>query len=252
MIEIHSHILPGLDDGALSTDEALEMARQAVSQGITHIIATPHHGDGAYETPRSVVVEATWRLNEICKQHEVPVTICEGQEIRVHAELIDEYEQNQLVTLAGSRYLLLELPPNHIPSYLGILIYELIIQGLVPVIAHPERNKEISTTPAKLGSFIEQGALCQLTSQSLTGAFGRKVQKLAFQLCKSRMIHFVSSDAHDCKVRPFALQEAYRTVCRVLGEEDVRRYQENGLRLLRNEEIGYEEPVMRTRRKLFW
>lgn len=252
MIEIHSHILPGVDDGAVSNEEALEMAHQAVEQGITHILATPHHGDGAYETPRSVVLEATLKLNELCKQHEVPITICEGQEIRVHPELIDEYEQNQLVTLAGSRYILLELPAGYVPVYLEELIYEFIIRGIVPVIAHPERNKEIVSTPAILNTFTEQGALCQLTSHSLMGYFGRKIQKLSLQLCRSGMIHFVSSDAHNCTDRAFALREAYRTIAKSLGDEVVEHFRQNGLKLLRNEEIASQKLVKGKRKVRLW
>ncbi|SFI88361.1 protein-tyrosine phosphatase [Paenibacillus sp. UNC496MF] len=252
MIEIHSHILPGIDDGAQSKEESLEMAFQAVEQGITDIIATPHHGDGTFETPPNIVRRHVEALNEWYNRNEVPVKVHAGQEIRVHAELMDDWEREQLLTLAGSRYILIELPSSHVPSYMNDLIHELRVRGLVPVIAHPERNKEIASSPGILGTWIEHGALCQVTSHSLTGYFGRKVQRLSLQLCRDRMIHFVSSDAHHYQQRAFALQAAIRSIERSLGWEIVDRFRENGERLLRNEAIEAGAPNRARRKRFFW
>ncbi|QHW30868.1 tyrosine protein phosphatase [Paenibacillus rhizovicinus] len=251
MIEIHSHILPGIDDGAQSKDESLEMAIHAVEQGITDIIATPHHGDGTFETPPNIVRRNVEALNEWYSRHSLPIKVHAGQEIRIHADLLDEWEKQQLLTLAGSRYILIELPPSHVPSYLNDMIHELRVRGLVPVIAHPERNKEAIASPSLMSSWIEQGALCQLTSHSLTGYFGRKIQKLSLQLCKSSMIHFVSSDAHHNQQRNFALEAAFRIIERSIGKDVVGRYIEYGARLLQNEEIVIDSPG-KVRRKLFW
>lgn len=252
MIEMHTHILPGLDDGARSKEEALEMALQASEQGIQHIVATPHHGNGTFETPREVVLHHVEEMNEFIGKHGVQVTIHTGQEIRVNARLIEEWEDNKLLTLANSKYILLELPHNHVPDYLMELLFEFTIRGLVPVIAHPERNKEVSESPDLLEDWIGQGALCQLTAHSLTGQFSRRVQKLSVQLLKRRLIHFVSSDAHNCHSRSFALREAYRLTERVVGRGGMNRLKENSRRLLANEEIVIEEPIKARRHLLFW
>ncbi|MBO7747820.1 tyrosine protein phosphatase [Paenibacillus sp. MWE-103] len=250
MVEIHSHILPSIDDGARSKNEAVEMAVQAVNQGIHAIIATPHHGNGVFETPPSVVNQSVGALNELFQRQGLPVAVYSGQEIRVHDGLLDEWEHNGLLTLAGSRYILLELPSNHVPGYFMDMLYEFAIRGIIPVIAHPERNKVVSANPDLVRDWIEKGALCQLTSQSLTGYFGRKVQKLSFQLYNRRMIHFVSSDAHSSLDRTFSLQEAYTLIGRRMGKREVERLRNNAERLLRNEEILAETPKKK-RRLLF-
>lgn len=252
MIEMHTHILPGMDDGARSKEEALEMAVQASEQGIEHIIATPHHGNGVFEAPREVVLRHVEEMNEFISKHGVQVTIHTGQEIRVNSELINEWEHNKLLTLANSKYILLELPHNHVPNYFMELLFEFTIRGLVPVIAHPERNKEVVETPDLVEEWIGQGALCQLTAHSLTGQFSRKIQKLSVHLLKRRLIHFVSSDAHNCHTRSFALREAYRLTERAIGRGGMNRLKENSRRLLANEEIVIEEPIKAKRHLLFW
>lgn len=252
MIEMHTHILPGFDDGARSKEESLEMVLQASEQGIKHIVATPHHGNGVYEAPRELVLQQVDEMNEFIGRHELQVTIHPGQEIRVNAGLIDEWENNELLTVANSKYILLELPHNHVPNYLISLLFEFTIRGLVPVIAHPERNKEIGERPELLEEWISQGALCQLTAHSLIGQFGRKVQRLSVQLLKRKMIHFVSSDAHNCDVRSFALREAYRFTERIVGRGGMNRLKENSRRLLADEEIVIEEPIKARRHLLFW
>ncbi|WP_127531047.1 tyrosine-protein phosphatase [Paenibacillus kobensis] len=252
MIEIHSHILPGFDDGAQSRDEALEMAHQAAQQGITDIIATPHHGNGVYMAPKELVVQAVEEMNRVFESYELPIKLHTGQEIRVYDGLIDDWENDKLLTLAKSRYILLELPHSHVPGYFDEMVYELSIRDLIPVIAHPERNKEIIESPELLEGWIENGVLCQVTSHSLIGLFGRKIQKATIQLCKSRLNHFVSSDAHNCKERAFALREAYRMVDRSLGRGIMNRYKENSRRLLSNEDALSDEPVRAKRKLLFW
>lgn len=252
MIEIHSHILPGIDDGALSKEEALEMARQAANQGITDIIATPHHGDGVYDNPKPFVREQVDALNGWFRRNGLSVKVHAGQEIRVSAHLIDDWEADQLLTLAGSRYMLVELPSSHVPPNFGEWIHELRVHGLVPVIAHPERNKAAIASPALIASWVEQGALCQLTSHSLLGHFGRKLQKESLHLCRRNLIHFVASDAHNLERRDFALQAAFRIIASEIGQETVDRYAANGVKLLQDDEIDIELPVQARRRRLFW
>ncbi|QYR20630.1 tyrosine protein phosphatase [Paenibacillus sp. sptzw28] len=252
MIEIHCHILPLVDDGARTKAEALEMARIAVMQGIDTIIATPHHANGAYENPSNSIRQAVLAFNDSLIEEGIPLTVHTGQEIRVYQELIEEWERGNLCTLAGSRYILLELPSSHIPRYLGDIIHEFIIRGLVPVIAHPERNAEIITSPHLLIPYIHQGALCQLTAQSVAGLFGRQIRKQSLKLCRSKMIHFIASDAHNCFRRTFFLQEAYQNISAALGEEYVQMYQSNAGHILRNNEIICYEPIPPRKKLLFW
>ena len=252
MIEIHTHILPGLDDGARSKEEALEMVLQASEQGIQHIVATPHHGNGVFEAPVEVVLQQVEEMNELIGRYGLQVTIHTGQEIRVNAGLIDGWENNELLTVANSKYILLELPHSYVPAYLLDLLNEFSIRGIVPVIAHPERNKEVGETPELLEAWIRQGALCQVTAHSLIGQFGRRIQKLSVQLLKRGLIHFVSSDAHNYHTRSFALREAYRLTERVVGRGGMNRLKDNSRRLLANEEIAVDMPSKAQKKLLFW
>lgn len=219
MIDIHTHILPGVDDGAEHWNDTLDMARAAVSEGITTIIATPHHANGRYINSAVEVVEHTRYINEQLLIAGVPVTILPGQEIRVHIDLLEAWSRAELLPLANSNYVLIEMPSSRIPKEMDELIHELNILNLKPIIAHPERNAEVMKNPQRLAELIQRGAFAQVTSHSLLGGFGRKVEKLAWSLCRSGLIHIVSSDAHHMELRGFRLREAYDVICERMGEQ---------------------------------
>ncbi|MNI17808.1 Tyrosine-protein phosphatase YwqE [compost metagenome] len=241
MIDIHSHILPNLDDGSQELHESIEMARAALLDGIHTIIATPHHANGRYHNEAATVLQSVEALNDRLKQEEIGVRILPGQEIRVYPNMIDDW--NQLLTLQHSSYVLLELPSNEIPSYFLDLLHELRIMKVTPIIAHPERNQEIAKDPSKLLKFIELGALSQLTSHSITGLFGPKIQSLCFKLCENHLAHFISSDAHNNTRRPFALQEAYSLIQAKLGSEYVSYLQSNAEKVVSNSIIDVHTPL---------
>jgi len=251
MIDIHSHILPGMDDGARTMSDALEMARLAAMQGIRYVIATPHHANGHYETPAPRIRAAVEELNAQLNRAAITLTVYTGQEIRVFRELIEEWEQGSLCTLADSRYMLLELPSSHIPTYFGEIVHELVIRGVVPIIAHPERNAQINASPNELLTYIAQGALCQLTAHSLIGKFGRKIQRRSRLLCQSGMVHFIASDAHNCHYRAFQLKTAYEVAAKRLGEEREQFYRSNASRVIDNRRILCESPRAIKRLKLW-
>jgi len=238
MIDLHCHILPGLDDGAATDEQAIAMARLAVQDGITAIIATPHHRDGEYDNEQAVVRQGVERFNELLREHEIPLCIFPGQEIRCYDALADDLNANgKIQTLNDSRYLLLEFPPDEVPREAGEVMHELFVAGLVPVIAHPERNKAISQRPELLLDMVESGALAQVTSHSLIGKFGRKVQQTAVELCRRHLIHVVASDAHSVAGRPFHMKEAMRTVRRTLGESYEAYYLQNAQCIFQNEQV---------------
>ncbi|WP_427052768.1 tyrosine-protein phosphatase [Paenibacillus sp. TC-CSREp1] len=212
MVEMHCHILSGLDDGPVQMGQSVAMAEKAAASGITSIIATPHHLNGYYHNEPMVVNQAVQRLRAELSKRNIRLQIAPGQEIRVHDRLIEDLYAGKCCTLAGSRYMLLELPFGHIPPNLSNILDELTISGIVPIFAHPERNRVFLRKPKLLSDFLRQGVLCQLTSQSFTGLFGRKVQKWCSHFCKENGFHFISSDAHDIQLRSFALSEAYSLI----------------------------------------
>nr|WP_246042116.1 CpsB/CapC family capsule biosynthesis tyrosine phosphatase [Cohnella pontilimi] len=218
MIDIHTHILPGRDDGAADWEETLRMARTAAAEGITKIVATPHHANGHYWNTAVEVEEHTLRANERLIEAGVPVTIMPGQEIRVHDDLLEAWYRQELLPLAGSSYVLIEMPSGHLPPKMEELIHELNVMKLKPIIAHPERNAEIIKQPGRLAELVEMGALAQVTTHSLLGGFSGRIQKTAWSLCERGLIHLVSSDAHHLRTRGFRLREAYDAVRRRMGE----------------------------------
>jgi protein-tyrosine phosphatase len=218
MIDIHTHILPGVDDGPVNWLDTLNMARAAVAEGITTLIATPHHANGKYINMAEKVIEHTRRLNERLIAEGIPLTIETGQEIRIHGDLLDAWFRQELLPLADSEYVLIEMPSSRIPMEMNELIHELNIMKLKPIIAHPERNAEIVKHPERLAELIARGAFAQVTTHSLLGGFGRKIEKSAWSLCRSGLIHIVSSDAHHVVRRGFRLREAYDVIRERMGE----------------------------------
>lgn len=244
MIDIHCHILPGLDDGSPSLEHSLQMARMAVRDGIRTVIATPHHANGKYDNPAESTREHVKSLTAELKRHDIPLQVCPGQEVRVYSDLILDMENGSLLTLNDSRYLLIEFPSHRIPSTIKEIIHELKVMQITPILAHPERNKEIAETPAKLFDLIELGALCQLTSHSITGLFGPAIRNQSLDMCRRNWIHFISSDAHNVTHRPFALREAYAEIDTEIGSMYSSYYQKNAKAIVENQSVMiHSEPV---------
>lgn len=238
MIDIHTHILPGIDDGARHREHLLELAEAAVEEGITDVIATPHHANGVYWNPASRVKELLQESQAVLEAHGLPLRLHPGQEIRVHGELLDHLEAGELLTLAGTPYLLLEMPAEEMPAEMPELVYELTLLGIRPVIAHPERNLEALREPRKLEELIALGAWTQVTTHSLLGLYGKTFEKGAWSLVRNGLIHLVSSDAHHARRRGFKLAEAYSLLETRLGRPARLYFEGNARALLAGEELA--------------
>ncbi|NOU64539.1 tyrosine protein phosphatase [Paenibacillus sp. LMG 31461] len=243
MIDIHSHILPDLDDGASDLEQAVHMARAAVEQGIHTVIATPHHENGRFTNDATLVVEQVKLFQEELNNRNISLHIHPGQEIRVYRGLIDDVEAGRTTTLDGSRYLLMEFPSDRIPAGIDEVMHELLLLDIVPIIAHPERNREIAQDPTKLLELVQLGALSQVTAHSLLGHFGKSIESLSFDLCRNNLAHFISSDAHNLTNRGFALSEGYDALRSELGQAIVSSFQNNANRIIHNLSIETQSPV---------
>lgn len=251
MIDIHSHILPGVDDGARTIEDALAMGRAAVDEGITTIVATPHHKNGSYDNPTHQILAAVEQLNELFIKEHLPLKVLPGQEVRVTGELLKDYETGEIVPLAGdSRYVLIEFPANHVPKYAEQLLFDVQLKGLVPVIAHPERNAEIAERPDFLYQLVKKGALVQLTAASIAGHFGKNIKKLSLQLIEANLAHVIASDAHNTTNRSFRMREAYKTMEKEFGISTVYMLQENAELMIRNETVYRDEPMRVKKKKI--
>lgn len=238
MIDIHSHILPGIDDGAADWEHSIALARAAEAEGITDLIATPHHYDGKYNNSAETVHKLTEQLNERLSEQAIQLKIHQGQEIHIHHDLLRNWQQGKLLGLAGSSYVLLEMPASHVPPAMEEFIYELKLLDIHAIIAHPERNAEIVKSPDRLEDLIAAGAYAQVTSHSLLGGFGRGIERAAWTLSRRGLIHFIASDAHNLSWRGFRLQEAYERVTLEMGEDWASYFEYNAHALLLNTELS--------------
>lgn len=218
MIDLHVHILPGLDDGASSVSEALEMARIAVAGGIKAAVATPHVITGLYNSNKEEILASLENLNKLIDESKIPLKVLPGAEYRLEPDLPVRLARGELLTLGDSgRYLLVELPADFIPQYTGRVIFELLIQGVVPVVAHPERNAGFIKDPSLLYELIARGALTQVTAGSINGRFGSGAAAAARLFLEHGCAHFIASDAHSPRGRAPVLTEAMEEATRILG-----------------------------------
>ncbi|MED4635292.1 tyrosine protein phosphatase [Peribacillus frigoritolerans] len=244
MIDIHCHILPGVDDGAADIKESLNMARKAVEAGVTHIFATPHHLNEKYVNVKSDIIDHAEMLNESLQQNNIPLTIHLGQEVRIHRDIFTSLEKEEILTLDDNdTYLLLELPSGRVPTYTQEVIYELLLKGITPIIVHPERNKELIENHKLLFELVQEGALTQLTSGSIIGLFGKNIKSFSKKIIENNLAHFIATDAHNIGSRGFTLQLAYESIAKAYGIERTFYFKENAEQLSKGQSPMVEKPI---------
>ncbi|WP_342602399.1 CpsB/CapC family capsule biosynthesis tyrosine phosphatase [Peribacillus sp. FSL E2-0159] len=244
MIDIHCHIIPGVDDGSANIEDSLNMAKKAVEAGITHVFATPHHLNEKYVNVKSDIMDRVLRLNESFLLNNIPLTLHLGQEVRIHRDIFTSLEKDEILTLDDNgRYLLLELPSGRVPTYTQEVIYELLLKGITPIIVHPERNKELIANHKLLFELVQEGALTQITSGSIIGNFGKSIQSFSKKIIEHNLTHFIATDAHNIGTRGFTLQHAFETITKVYGIERTFYFKENAEQLLKNQSPAVEKPV---------
>jgi protein-tyrosine phosphatase len=225
MIDIHAHILPGVDDGAKNWDQTLQMARLAVEDGITIMVATPHLYKGRSVDPtqlntREMILQHVAQLKDKLYEEKIPLEILPGCDFPLSFESLKFLDERQALTINdANRYLLLELPDTSLPPATEGICFHLQSKGITPIITHPERHMIIQEMPYKLKRLIDLGCLVQMTGNSLTGWFGRRVQKISRQFVKLGYIHLLATDTHDPKRRPPVLSQAVIELTRLVGEK---------------------------------
>lgn len=249
MIDIHSHILPGIDDGAQTIKDSVEMARVAVNEGITTIIATPHHKNNQFNNLKSSILIEVNDLNNVLKQENIPLTVLPGQEVRIYGEVLEDYYKEEILTLNHTKYLFIEFPSSSVPRYAERLLYELQTEGIIPIIVHPERNKELQEKPELLYQLVKNGALTQVTASSVAGYFGKNVKKFSEQLIEHNLTHFIASDAHNTHNRSFKVVEALDMIEENFGVDYIYLFKENAELLIADNNIIKEIPERIQRKK---
>lgn len=243
MIDIHSHILWGLDDGAKNEEISTEMLEIAKKETIEHIIVTPHFMVGHNTYDQSLLAARMQEVQQKIDQNGWSIQLHMGQELFLDPDLEELWEKGAYASLANSNYLLIEFPMSQIPSYTKDVLYRLQLKGLIPIIAHPERYREIQKDPNQLYEFLERGCFAQINTSSMTGIFGEKVAQTAKILWEHNMVHFVGSDAHTNTKRAPRFLQSYELATQWVGSEKTQQvFEKNGKYILQNQLLPFSSP----------
>ena len=237
MIDIHAHILPGMDDGAEDTQEMLEMAKLAVSSGVTAIVATPHvNFPGVYDNyyDETYMEAFRWTEEKLCEAG-IPLQLYMGMEVFVTPDVPRLLEKGVLLTINGGRYLLVEFAFDEEPEYVQDMLRKIAECKVCPVIAHPERYDFLQDNPGLAYEWKKQGYVLQANKGSFTGRFGRRARRMAYYLLDNQLLSVVASDCHGCYQRTPYMLDAYEELSRNYPKEYLNKlFEENPKRICQN------------------
>jgi protein-tyrosine phosphatase len=241
-IDIHNHLIYGIDDGANSRQEMLEMLKMAISDGIEKIMFTPHFKEKAFENDKSIIDAKKEEMEQLIQEHQLDIEVFFGSEIFVSNHTSHYLNEGRLKTLNDTPYILVETHRANIYHRFefGDMLYNFQVDGFKPIIAHPERYEFIYENPNKAIDLVKDGNLIQINATSLLDK-KKPSFKLAKKLLDKGLVHFVASDSHDTVYRPPVLSEAYAFVKKNYGVEVANQlFYENPLKVLKNEKIETE------------
>jgi len=220
MIDLHCHILPGIDDGAADLPVALEMARISVADGVSVLACTPHILPGLYHNTGPQIRQATQQLQYAIDEQGIPLRLVTGADAHIAPDFVAGLKSGHLLSLADSRYVLVE-PPHHVaPVRLEDLFFELLLADYVPILTHPERLTWIKQNYPVIQKMAQAGVWMQLTAGSLTGAFGRAPLYWAERMLDEGYVHILATDAHNVKNRPPNLSEGRHAAAKRVGDDE--------------------------------
>ena len=220
MIDLHCHILPGVDDGAASPSVSVAMAKAFVAQGVTHVACTPHILPGVYHNSGPQIRQAVQQLQDILVDHDIALRLVAGADNHMVPNFAAALRNGHLLTLADSQYVLVEPPHHTAPPRLEEFFFALVAEGFVPILTHPERLSWIGADYAVVERLCQAGAWMQITAGSLTGAFGQKAKYWAERMLAEGRVHLLATDAHDMKRRPPNLARGRELVADRVGERE--------------------------------
>ncbi len=243
MYDLHCHILPGIDDGAGTPQTAVDMARMAVADGISHLACTPHIYPGLFENDADSIAKALQAFRKMLDEEEIALELGYGADIQVVPELMGKLRSGAFPTINGSRYFLFE-PPHHVPLVnFSRFVADALSAGFVPVITHPERLSWLGEHYHEFISVAREGAWLQITAGSLTGRFGSAPRYWAERMLDEGVVHLLATDAHNLRSRPPLLSEGEAAAARLVGAVEARRLVHDRPALIwRNAEPGEARP----------
>ena len=242
MIDIHTHIIHGVDDGSDTIEESVAILKSALNNGVTDIIFTPHYIEPAEYNKQEVLSRFEQLKNEVYK-NDLDIKLHLGNEIAVYGNINQILQDGDIFTLANSKYILIEFPMNSDVSYVLDTIYEIRIKGLVPIIAHPERCECFRIHYDRIKEAVNEGALIQCNTGSLIGTYGNTAKKIVKKLLKEGLVHFFATDTHSIKNNRYDnLHKVESEVEKIMGRfEKNKLFVYNARNVLINENIeGYK------------
>lgn len=223
MIDLHCHILPGLDDGAPRLEVSLQMARMLAADGVIAVACTPHILPGVYSNNGLKIRAAVARFRAALTEADIPLDVFAGSDAHITPDFVDKLARGQILSLADSRYVLIEPPHDLVPLRLEQFFLDVLLAGYVPIFTHPERMQWVRSQYRLVQALARSGVWMQLTAGSLTGDFGREAQFWSERMLDEGLVHVIATDAHDAKWRPPSLSRGYEAAAARIGEVEARR-----------------------------
>jgi len=256
LIDLHCHILPGVDDGPSLVEDSLRMAECAVADGIHTLVATPHTFNGTYHTSLSHILTHIAYLKNKITENQIPINICPGAEVRIHQDMDRSVKEGKTASINDAgHYILVEFPYNMIFPGTRDVLFQLLLNGITPVLAHPERNLALQRNPDVLSDLVNMGCLVQLTAMSITGELGHDAMEYSLFLLKQRQAHVIATDSNNAESRPPILSHAVEATAHILGgdtEAAEAMVTENPRAIIDGKPLNLPEPAKVTKKQGWW
>jgi len=241
MFDIHCHFLPGIDDGPQTMAESLLLAKMAVADGITHTIVTPHIHPGRYENDKASIDKIYRQFKDKLKEEKIALEVGMAAEVRISMEILPLIAEGKIPfigELDGYKIMLLEFPHSHILPGTDKMVDYLLKRNIRPLIAHPERNKDVIRKFEKIEPFAKMGCLMQLTSGSIAGDFGEAAQERSHQILNAGWATVIATDSHDPKHRPPVLMKGQEAAAQLVGHEEAKNLVDTNPRSIAGSQFG--------------
>lgn len=220
MIDLHCHILPGIDDGAENIEESVTMCHIAYKDGIRTIVATPHTMNGIFINERDYILAEVKKLQEVLITKKIDILIIPGADVHINYNLLELIRDGKAMTINNNgKYILLEFPHHHVPPKISEFVFKLKLNKIIPIFTHPERNIAIQKDLNIILRLVELGALTQITANSLIGEFGPSASKCAIEMLKHNLAHIIASDAHSSRFRSPVLSHSVVKAARIISQK---------------------------------
>lgn len=253
MIDIHTHLIPHVDDGSMNIEDSIGILKKAKAAGFDAIVATPHYIEGSYDSNMYRNIELLEQIKNEAKNKNIDIKLYLGNEVFITENIVKLIKEKKISSINNSRYILMELPFNDEVYNLQNCIFNLMNSGYIPIIAHPERYAFVKKDPNALIEYINQGVLFQCNSGSFIGHYGKTAQKTAEILLKHNMVHFIATDTHNSKSDNYSeLFEVKAILNKLVGKTYTDLLMnKNPLQAIDNEDIYVEEPIFYKKKGLF-